>query len=106
MAFEFLKNFPDTKREAMNFVDVGFTRENSSILQIPSVSYEDAGFYECIADNGIQPSLKSNFSITIRGKKIILFLVEQNVYILKNSTKIILLCNKILPWKIYFVSLS
>lgn len=38
-------------------------------LKIQSVSFEDAGLYECVADNGIPPSIKTNFSLTIRGMK-------------------------------------
>ncbi|GBL76499.1 Titin [Araneus ventricosus] len=40
--------------------------KNSSILRIPHVSYEDAGVYECIADNGIPLAITSNFTLTIR----------------------------------------
>lgn len=36
-------------------------------FRIPVVSEEDAGDYECIADNGIVPSISSNFTITING---------------------------------------
>ncbi|KAG8172827.1 hypothetical protein JTE90_022929 [Oedothorax gibbosus] len=39
---------------------------NSSIFQISPVLYENAGLYECIADNGIQPKIRTNFSLTIR----------------------------------------
>lgn len=41
---------------------------NNSLMVIPSVSYTDSGYYECIASNGIPSPIKSNFSITIRGK--------------------------------------
>ncbi|XP_035230462.1 Down syndrome cell adhesion molecule-like protein Dscam2 [Stegodyphus dumicola] len=42
-------------------------RGNSSILKISSALPEDAGYYECEADNGILPGIRTNFSITIRG---------------------------------------
>lgn len=41
--------------------------KSSSSLNISPISYGDAGVYECIADNGIQPVIKSNFTLTIRG---------------------------------------
>lgn len=56
------------KESPKNLADFGFTRDNSSVLHISSVSYDDAGFYQCIVNNGIPPNLKANFSITIRGK--------------------------------------
>lgn len=44
------------------------TNADKSILKIPFVDHEAAGLYECEADNGIIPTLKTNFTITIRGK--------------------------------------
>lgn len=41
--------------------------ENSSTLKLSPISYDDAGFYVCVADNGIEPSIKSNFTLVIRG---------------------------------------
>ncbi|GIY67333.1 titin [Caerostris darwini] len=53
---------------------------NGSVLRIPKISYEDAGIYECSADNGIPPAIKTNFSITIRDvPKIKKFTFEDNV---------------------------
>lgn len=43
---------------------------DNSILKISSVSYEDAGYYECIAENGVALAIRSNFSIYIRGRVI------------------------------------
>ncbi|GFU28492.1 titin [Nephila pilipes] len=42
---------------------------NGSSLKFPRLSYDDAGMYECSADNGISPMIKTNFSVTIRGRK-------------------------------------
>lgn len=42
--------------------------KGSSSLTIAPVSYDDGGVYECVADNGIQPIIKSNFTLTIRGR--------------------------------------
>lgn len=41
--------------------------KNSSNFRISPVMYENAGLYECIADNGIPPKIRTNFSLTIRG---------------------------------------
>ncbi|GIY09035.1 down syndrome cell adhesion molecule-like protein 1 [Caerostris extrusa] len=41
---------------------------SNGILKFPSISYTDAGQYTCIADNNIGPSIKTNFTITIRGR--------------------------------------
>ncbi|XP_055939789.1 cell adhesion molecule DSCAML1-like isoform X1 [Argiope bruennichi] len=38
----------------------------NSVLKIHSLSYEDAGQYECFASNSVEPSISANFSITIR----------------------------------------
>lgn len=43
--------------------------KSSSSLTIAPISYEDGGVYECVADNNIQPAIKSNFTLTIRGRK-------------------------------------
>lgn len=43
---------------------------NNSTLRISFVTYEDAGVYECEADNGINPGIKANFTVTIRGKNV------------------------------------
>lgn len=45
--------------------------KNTSVLKFPSVSYTDAGIYECIAENDIPPSIRSNFTINIHGMKIL-----------------------------------
>ncbi|XP_055938210.1 cell adhesion molecule DSCAML1-like [Argiope bruennichi] len=42
------------------------SKQNSTVLHISKVSSDDAGMYECIADNGIPPTIISNFTITIR----------------------------------------
>lgn len=42
--------------------------KGSSSLTIAPITYDDAGVYECVADNGIQPIIKSNFTLTIRGR--------------------------------------
>lgn len=39
------------------------------VFRIPSVTYENAGIYECEADNGIMPAINTNFTIIIRGMK-------------------------------------
>lgn len=44
--------------------------KNSSVFSISSVSYQDAGVYECSAENGIQPAIKANFTLIIRGMSI------------------------------------
>lgn len=44
-----------------------FNSFSNGTLKLTSVSAEDAGLYECIADNGIPPAIKSNFTIFIRG---------------------------------------
>lgn len=43
--------------------------KSSSSLTIAPISYEDGGVYECVADNSIQPAIKSNFTLTIRGRE-------------------------------------
>lgn len=43
--------------------------KGSTSLTIAPVSYDDGGVYECVADNGIQPVIKSNFTLTIRGRE-------------------------------------
>ncbi|GFU28493.1 titin [Nephila pilipes] len=43
---------------------------SDSTLKIPRVSYGDSGIYQCIADNGIHPSIKANFTVTIRGRRV------------------------------------
>ncbi|GIY67332.1 hemicentin-1 [Caerostris darwini] len=54
---------------------------NNSVLRIPSVSYEDAGRYECAADNGISPTIQANFTIILRADlpKIKKFSFEDNI---------------------------
>ncbi|CAL1281289.1 unnamed protein product [Larinioides sclopetarius] len=59
------------KKNGSKVIDVNFSQmtndlRNSSILRISSVSYEDAGIYECIVDNGIPPPISSNFTLIIR----------------------------------------
>ncbi|GIY09033.1 hemicentin-1 [Caerostris extrusa] len=41
--------------------------EQDSTFKIQSLSYEDAGLYECFATNSVEPNISANFSITIRG---------------------------------------
>ncbi|KAG8178107.1 hypothetical protein JTE90_017454 [Oedothorax gibbosus] len=61
--------------EAGSFLNV-----NDSVLKFPKIAYSDAGVYECVADNGIPPILKANFTITIRESPIIKkFQFEENV---------------------------
>ncbi|GFU50491.1 titin [Nephila pilipes] len=59
------------KKNGSKIIDVSLTQtndnRNSSILRISPVAYDDAGFYECVADNGISPAISSNFTLTIRG---------------------------------------
>ncbi|GBL76498.1 Down syndrome cell adhesion molecule-like protein 1 [Araneus ventricosus] len=43
-----------------------FGNVSLSHLIIPAVSYKDDGHYECTAENGMSPAIKTNFSITIR----------------------------------------
>ncbi|GFU28491.1 titin [Nephila pilipes] len=43
-----------------------FGNVSDSYLKIPAVSYKDSGNYECIANNGMSPSIRANFSLTIR----------------------------------------
>lgn len=45
----------------------GELKLNNTTFKIPSVSYGDAGLYECEAENGVPPIIKSNFSLSIRG---------------------------------------
>lgn len=40
---------------------------NDTLLKFAKVSSDDAGLYECTADNGIQPTIRTNFTITILG---------------------------------------
>lgn len=46
-----------------------FNKESAlfDVFRIPVVSETDAGEYECIADNGITPSISSKFTLTING---------------------------------------
>lgn len=37
-------------------------------LQIRDLTYGDAGFYTCVADNGIQPSARSTGQLVIQGR--------------------------------------
>lgn len=41
--------------------------KGSSSLIISRITYDDAGVYECVANNDIQPTIKSNFTLIIRG---------------------------------------
>lgn len=60
--------FTDFKTSGFTSRVDGTTVSNNT-LRIPLVTYEDAGVYECEADNGITPSMKANFTVTIRGIK-------------------------------------
>lgn len=40
----------------------------SGILRIPFITESDSGDYQCVADNGVYPSVISNFTITIHGR--------------------------------------
>lgn len=81
LSIHFLKSnfqFSDAaqRENSANILDAYLKRENNyTILEIKSVSYTDSGFYECIADNGIPPIIKTNFSITIRGKSLFSLLI-------------------------------
>lgn len=46
------------------------SNNEETVLKIPRVSYEDAGNYECSADNGIPPIIRNNFTISIRGMNV------------------------------------
>ncbi|GFR22302.1 basement membrane-specific heparan sulfate proteoglycan core protein [Trichonephila clavata] len=63
-----------TKKDGSKTVNVNPTAstdtKDSSLLRLSPVSYEDAGVYECMADNGIPPVITSNFTLTIRGRNI------------------------------------
>lgn len=50
------------------------TTESSETLSISSVGSNDSGTYQCIADNGIPPSIESNFTLTIRGTSYFVFI--------------------------------
>ncbi|GFR23250.1 contactin-5, partial [Trichonephila clavata] len=53
---------------------------NNSVLKFDSVSYDDAGTFECEADNGISPSIRTNFTIILRDHpKIKKFFFEDNI---------------------------
>ncbi|GIY09039.1 hypothetical protein CEXT_337741 [Caerostris extrusa] len=47
------------------------TNVENSVLKISSVTSDDAGIYECVADNGIPPSIKVNFTIVIRATSLV-----------------------------------
>lgn len=55
--------------------------KNSSLLRISLVQYENAGTYECVADNGIEPIIKTNFTLTIRGKDFCIFQKSRNSFL-------------------------
>lgn len=57
----------DTKDREEKYISQFIDSKNSSLFKIPSISYEDAGVYECVADNGIPPAIRTNFTLTIRG---------------------------------------
>nr|XP_015915830.2 contactin-1 [Parasteatoda tepidariorum] len=63
---------------------------NSTSLRIPSVSHEAGGVYECTAQNGILPNLKANFTLSVRGMKIIeithiMIKLDFNIYLNINT---------------------
>lgn len=62
--FPFVDNDEDFSSRDNTDVDI-----NSGKLRIALVKESDAGDYVCVADNGIPPSIISNFTITIHGMK-------------------------------------
>lgn len=54
--------------DTLKTTEIKVDRETTpNVFTITSVSSDVSGMYECIANNGIEPSLKSNFTVTIRG---------------------------------------
>ncbi|XP_054724330.1 cell adhesion molecule DSCAML1-like [Uloborus diversus] len=65
------QKFPDSNSAENSFVQPTSKDHGSDgVLTVLSVSDVHAGYYECVADNGVSPNIKANFSITIRGRKI------------------------------------
>lgn len=60
-------SFTGEKETDLQQIPLPSENKNSSTLQISSISYDDSGLYVCIADNGIEQSIKTNFTLTIRG---------------------------------------
>ncbi|XP_054724331.1 leucine-rich repeats and immunoglobulin-like domains protein 3 [Uloborus diversus] len=56
------------KYSGSSYERVNFTFNQNGDFRIPSVTYNDAGTYQCTADNGIPPAIQTNFTITIRGR--------------------------------------
>lgn len=57
-----------SENDVKNTISLETAEELQGILKISSVASTDSGTYECTADNGIS-AIKSNFTITIRGRK-------------------------------------
>ncbi|GFV73982.1 hemicentin-1 [Trichonephila clavipes] len=60
------KKTQDNKNVQMSYHHQWLPGKNSSILKISPVTYDHSGLYECIADNGISPSIKTNFTLSVR----------------------------------------
>ncbi|GFR22298.1 hemicentin-1, partial [Trichonephila clavata] len=66
------KKIQDNKNVQMSYHHQWLPGRNSSILKISPVTYDHSGLYECIADNGISPSIKTNFTLSVRGRIFVL----------------------------------
>lgn len=61
-------SFSEKDGKFIPFLLENASQDQQSELRISSVSYENAGLYECRADNSVLQSISSNFTVTIRGR--------------------------------------
>ncbi|GFS52408.1 titin [Trichonephila inaurata madagascariensis] len=74
------KKIQDNKNIQLSYHHQWSPGRNSSMLKISPVTYDHSGLYECIADNGISPSIKSNFTLSVRDPpKVKPFRFEDNI---------------------------
>ncbi|GFT23978.1 titin, partial [Nephila pilipes] len=60
------KKMQDNTNIQMSYHHQWSPGRNSSTLKISPVTYDHSGLYECEADNGISPSIKTNFTLSVR----------------------------------------
>ncbi|GFV73983.1 titin, partial [Trichonephila clavipes] len=74
------RKIAEPRTQSLYNLNSTYLNNSDSTIKISRVSYGDSGTYECTADNGIQPSIKANFTVIIREPPIIKkFQFEENV---------------------------
>ncbi|GFR22306.1 titin [Trichonephila clavata] len=64
------RKIADSRTQSLHSLNSTYLNNSDSTIKISRVSYGDSGTFECTADNGIQPSIKANFTVTIRGRRV------------------------------------